>query len=31
VFHRYTGSTPRSFRLSQSRTGDLIERERRTL
>jgi transcriptional regulator GlxA family with amidase domain len=31
VFHRYTGSTPRSFRLSQSRTCDLIETERRTL
>jgi AraC family transcriptional regulator len=31
VFHRYTGSTPRAFRLSQSRTGDLMERERRTL
>jgi AraC-like DNA-binding protein len=26
VFHRYTGSTPRAFRLSQSRPGDLMER-----
>jgi AraC family transcriptional regulator len=31
VFHRYTGSTPRAFRLSQSPAGDLMERERRTL